>query len=73
MVNARALFFSHTAVFVAGFAAGKLMDKDELDTYRNMHESTASKFRKTVEKVALGVLLMGTFIVGARMARAGSK
>jgi len=69
MVNVKALFFSHTLIFVAGFAAGKLIDKDELDTYRSMHESTSSKFKKTVEKMALGMLLMATFVVGAKVAR----
>ena len=59
-------------MFVAGFAAGKLMDKEELDRYRAMSETTAGKIRKNVERVALGVLLMGTFIVGARVARAKS-
>ena len=72
MVNAKTLLFSHTVVFVAGFAAGKLMDKEELDHYREMNETTAGKFRKTVEKVALGMLLMGTFIVGVRAARVKS-
>lgn len=70
MVNTKALFFSHSVLFVGGFVLGKLMDKEELDKYRDMHETTVGKFRKTAEKVALGMLLMGTFIVGVRVARA---
>jgi hypothetical protein len=67
--NARALILSHVVVFVAGFAAGKLMDKDELEMYRSLHESSFTKFRKLAEKVALGMLAMGTLIVAVRASR----
>jgi hypothetical protein len=70
MVSAKSLFFSHSLIFVAGFAAGKLMDKEELDHYRSLHETTSGKIKKTAGKIALGMLLMASFVVGARMARA---
>ena len=65
--HVRTLLFSHAFVFVAGFAAGKLVNNDELETYRALHESGFSKFRRAAEKVALGMLAVGTLIVAVRV------
>jgi len=59
MVNAKSLVFSHTLLFVAGFTAGKLYQKEQIGT----------KFRRSAEKVALGVIIVGTFFAGVRVAR----
>lgn len=67
--SVRAMLLSHTFFFVAGFAAGKLVDRDELETYRALHETGLTRFRKTAEKVALGMLAMGTLIVAVRASR----
>lgn len=62
-MNVRSLLLTHTVVFVAGFAAGKLIDKDELDTYRSIHESNFTRFRRTAGRVAVGLLALGTLVV----------
>jgi hypothetical protein len=67
--SVRALLLSHTVFFVAGFAVGKLIDRDELETYRAIHETGFTKFRRMAEKVALGMLAIGTVIVAVRASR----
>lgn len=67
--NVRALLLSHTVVFVAGFAAGQLINRDELEIYRAIHETGFTKFRRAAEKVALGMLALGTVIVAVRASR----
>jgi Ni/Fe-hydrogenase subunit HybB-like protein len=68
-MNTRALLVSHTIFFVAGFAAGKLIDRDELEIYRSIHETGFTKFRRTAERVALGILALGTVIIAVRIGR----
>jgi hypothetical protein len=41
------LILSHIVIFAAGFTAGKIIDGDELSTYRAAHESTFTRFRRT--------------------------
>jgi hypothetical protein len=66
----RFLFASHILAFVAGFAVGKLVDRDELETYRSLHETTGvARFRRFAEKVALGMLAVGTLVVVVRVTR----
>lgn len=65
----RALLLSHSIFFAAGFAAGKLIDHDELMIYRSLHETGATKFRRAAERVALGLLAMATLIATVRAVR----
>jgi len=65
--NTRTLLVSHVVVFTAGFALGKMIDADELSTYRAAHESSFTRFRRKAEKIALGVVALGTVIFVARV------
>jgi hypothetical protein len=64
----RAFILSHIVIFAAGFTAGKMIDGDELSTYRAAHESTLTRFRRRAEKIALGTVVLGTVIFVARVA-----
>jgi uncharacterized membrane protein len=67
-VMVRNLIFSHIIVFVAGVTAGKLIDADELNIYREVHESSFTRFRRKAAKIGLGTLVLGSVVVIARMA-----
>ena len=69
MANVKALVLSHTVIFAAGFAAGKLINQDELETYRALHESSFTKFKRRASAIGLGILAMGTLIVFIRATR----
>ena len=73
VANARALIVSHMVLFTAGFALGKMIDADELNTYRAAHESSFTRFRRKAEKIALGVVALGTVILVARATHRSSK
>lgn len=64
----RTLIFTHVTVFAAGFMAGKSIDADELDLYRNMHESRLSRARRNAGKLGLAVAAAGVVILVGRMA-----
>jgi hypothetical protein len=64
----RNLIFSHIVVFAAGVAAGKMIDADELNVYREVHESSFTRFRRRAEKIALGTVVLGTVVLVAKMA-----
>jgi hypothetical protein len=64
----RNLIVSHICVFVAGVTAGKLIDADELNIYREVHESSFTRFRRKAAKIALGTAVLGTVVLVARMA-----
>mmetsp|Transcript_2752 Transcript_2752/g.7671 ORF Transcript_2752/g.7671 Transcript_2752/m.7671 type:complete len:91 (+) Transcript_2752:214-486(+) len=58
MVSAKSLFLSHSFVFLAGFAAGKMMDYEELAGYRERHESFIVKWRRRLGSVAIGAAVL---------------
>lgn len=64
----RNLIFSHVIVFVAGVTAGKLIDADELNLYREVHENGFTRVRRKASKIALGTAILGTVVLVARMA-----
>jgi uncharacterized membrane protein len=66
-VLVRNLIFSHIIVFAAGVTAGKLIDADELNIYREVHESSFTRFRRKATKIALGTAVLGTVVLIARM------
>jgi hypothetical protein len=63
----RNLIFSHIIVFAAGVTAGKLIDADELNIYRDIHDSSFTRFRRKAAKIALGTAVLGTIVLIARM------
>jgi hypothetical protein len=63
----RALLASHTLAFVAGFAAGKLINQDELEMYRSAHESSLTRAKRRASAVGLGILALGSIIVIVRV------
>jgi hypothetical protein len=71
--SGKTLALSHSLVFLAGFAAGKFLDSEELSQYRDMHESTTAKFRRRAGNVAIGVLSLGTMVYVFRVATGGIK
>lgn len=68
MVAVRNLLISHGIVFLGGFALGKYIDKEELDMYRDLHESSFARFRRRAGQAAIAVLCFGGIIVVARSA-----
>ena len=66
VLSTRALFFSHGVVFIGGFALGKMINQDELEAYRSIHESSVTKFRRNATTVAFSVLAMGTLYIVIR-------
>lgn len=69
----RTLLFSHVTVFAAGFFAGKMIHADELDTYREIHESSFTKFVRKMKKVALAGGMACAAILLARVSMGKSK
>jgi hypothetical protein len=54
MGRTEALIASHALFFVAGFACGKLYDRDELTSYRSAYEKPMEKFRRYAGNAVLG-------------------
>lgn len=51
---------SYTVTFLAGCFVGHVWNADELTTYRSLHESNLTRFRRHARQVSLGVLVMGS-------------
>ena len=71
-VSGKSLFFSHSLVFLAGFAAGKLVDHDELSSYRVEHESFMARFRRRAGNVAIGAVSLGAIVLFMRTTMSSS-
>jgi hypothetical protein len=54
MGRTEALITSHALFFLAGVACGKLYDRDELNSYRSVHEKPMGKFRRYAGNAILG-------------------
>lgn len=67
MANGKALLLSHSLVFLAGFAAGKLIDYEELATYREAHEGFVARWRRRAGTAGLSILAAGTLVMVVRM------
>jgi hypothetical protein len=55
MGRTEALITSHALFFVAGFACGKLYDRDELNSYRDAYERPMERFRRYAGNAVLGI------------------
>jgi hypothetical protein len=60
--STKALVISHGMVFVVGFAAGKLINQDELDKFRALNDSASARFMRKAQNVMFGMVLMGSVI-----------
>jgi hypothetical protein len=69
----RAIILTHLTMFVAGFAAGKYINADELATYRELHESSLTRLKRRAGTVGFVILAVGAFSIVVRAARGGSK
>lgn len=59
----RTLIATHVVVFAAGFVVGKSIDSDELELYRDAHESTLTRLKRKATAAGLGVLAAGTLVL----------
>lgn len=66
------LIATHTAVFLTGVVIGKKMDADELNMYRDAHESRFTKFVRKATNVAIGLGDLSTFVVIVRVGQRAS-
>lgn len=70
----RTLIATHLVVFAAGFVLGKSIDADELELYRDLHESSWTKMKRKAGTVGVGILILGsTFVVVRLASRMSSK
>mmetsp|Transcript_118692 Transcript_118692/g.332399 ORF Transcript_118692/g.332399 Transcript_118692/m.332399 type:complete len:122 (-) Transcript_118692:243-608(-) len=74
MAKAQTLLLSHSFFFAAGFVLGKYVDYEELTTYREIHESSFSKWRRRLGGAALGAAsVMTLFAVFRATSKLGQK
>lgn len=66
------MILSHFVVFTAGVAAGYSINADELSTYRDLHESRFSRFKRKASHIGLGVFILGSIIMVSKLASAGT-
>jgi hypothetical protein len=67
--NTKSLIVSHGIVFLVGFAAGKLINQDELDKFRALHDSASARYMRKAQNVMFGMVLMGSVIVLLRASK----
>ena len=67
------LIISHTVMLAAGFALGKYTDYEELKTYRDLHESTYSKWRRRLGGAAVGAVSLFALVTVVRVSTRSSK
>lgn len=72
-MGAKAAIASHTVVFLAGFAAGKLFDRDELNQYRESHEKPMTRLRRYAGNAAIGAVAVGALLLVSRIASVASR
>jgi hypothetical protein len=63
----RTLVATHIISFVVGFAAGKYIDHDELSQYRQLHESSWTRFERRLARGVLGLGALGTVAIIVRL------
>lgn len=54
---------THTLAFIVGFAAAKAWDYDELNTYRDLHESKLTKVKRWAGNISIGLVAFGAISV----------
>jgi hypothetical protein len=57
------LIGSHVIVFFAGFAAGKLLDYEELENYRVKHETLSHRITRHASHFGLAILAISAVTV----------
>jgi hypothetical protein len=67
ILSVRTFLLSHCIVFVGGFAVGKMINQDELEIYRSIHESNVTKFRRNATTIAFSILAVGTLYAVIRV------
>jgi hypothetical protein len=67
--NTKSLIISHGIVFLVGFAAGKLINQDELDKFRALNDSASARYMRKAQNVMFGMVLMGSVIVLLRASK----
>jgi hypothetical protein len=67
LLSVRTLLLSHSVVFIGGCVLGKLINQDELETYRSIHESGISKFRRNATTAAFAIITVGTVYMVVRI------
>jgi hypothetical protein len=70
ILSVRTLLLSHGIVFLGGCVLGKLINQDELETYRSIHESGISRFRRNTTTIALTIVSLGTVYMVVRLTTA---
>lgn len=73
IVSLRTSLLTHGVVFIGGCVLGKMINQDELDTYRSIHESSITKFRRGATTAAFAILSVGTIVFVARMASTSTR
>jgi hypothetical protein len=68
-ITLQSLIISHSAVFTAGFIAGKLIDYGELHTYRMAHESYARRWQRQAAAASMGIVAIGGVVMFLRASR----
>ena len=68
----RTIIGSHTLMFFAGFAAGKLYDRDELNTYRESHERPMMKLRRYAGNALIGTLVLAGLVLVSKIGDDGT-
>jgi hypothetical protein len=67
IVSLRTTLLTHGVVFIGGCVLGKMINQDELETYRSIHESSITKFRRGATTAAFAILSVGTIYFAARI------
>lgn len=68
IISIRTMLLSHGIVFIGGCVFGKMINQDELETYRTIHESGITKFRRNATTAALTILSISTLYFVVRIA-----
>ena len=66
MTSKQALATTHTIAFIAGFAAAKAWDYDELSTYRDAHETKVGKVKRWAGNISIGLVGVWAIAVAFR-------
>jgi hypothetical protein len=59
MTSGRIWVTTHTVAFIAGFVAAKAWDSDELNSYRDRHESGLTKVKRWAGNISIGLVACG--------------
>lgn len=63
------LIVTHLTVFAVGVMAGKQINADELNLYRESNESTFTRWKRRAVSIAIGVGTLSTIVLVVRAVR----